>query len=446
MKKIGLLPRIGLAIVLGIVLGLVVPDAVTRIFVTFNGLFGNFLTFIIPLLIVGLITPAISELGRGAGKWLGVTAAIAYGSTIFGGLMAFAACMLIFPRMLEAGSFSEVANPEEGLLAPYFTVEMPPAFGVMTALVLSFVIGITLTIIEGETLEKGFVEFRAIIEKVIAGVIIPLLPLYIFGIFLNMTAAGQVWEVITTFVGVILLVFALTVVLLLLQYAVAGAVAGRNPIRALLTMLPAYATALGTSSSAATIPVTLRQAIAMGVRRPIASFVVPLCATIHLAGSTVKIVSFSLAVMLLAGVPIDVPVFIGFIFMLGITMVAAPGVPGGAIMTAAGLLTSMLGFTEPQVGLMIATYIAIDSFGTATNVTGDGAIALLVDRLAGDEVGDDELVEDEEGHLVRVHHEEGGAVTEEEIHGMRHEHAAEPATGADPATGAGPDHDGRATR
>lgn len=420
MRKIGLLPRIGIAIVLGIVLGLFLPDAVTRVFVTFNGLFGNFLGFIIPLLILGLITPAISELGRGAGKWLAITAGVAYTSTVTAGLLAFAVSMALFPVMLEEGSFSEVANPEEGLLAAYFTVEMPPPFGVMTALLLAFVLGITLTIIEGETLERGFVEFRAIIEKVIAGIIIPLLPLYIFGIFLNMTAAGQVWEVITTFIGVILVVFAMTVVLLLLQFTLVGAVAGRNPIRSLLTMLPAYATALGTSSSAATIPVTLRQAIAMGVRRPVASFVVPLCATIHLAGSTTKIVSFSLAVMLLAGIEINVAIFIGFIFMLGITMVAAPGVPGGAIVTAAGLLSSMLGFTEPQVGLMIATYIAIDSFGTATNVTGDGAIAMLIDKLAGAELDDAELIEDEEGRLVRVEVDEEGHVVEEEITGMAH--------------------------
>lgn len=168
---------------------------------------------------------------------------------------------------------------------------------------------------------------------------------------------------------------------------VASAIAGRNPLTSLRTMLPAYATALGTSSSAATIPVTLRQAIAMGVRKPIASFVIPLCATIHLAGSTVKIVSFSLAVMFLAGVQVNIPVFVGFIFMLGITMVAAPGVPGGAIVTAAGLLSSMLGFTEPQVALMIATYIAIDSFGTATNVTGDGAIAMIVAKISDGKLG-----------------------------------------------------------
>ena len=401
-KKPGLLVRILIAIVLGILGGLVLPEPVVRIFITFNGLFGNFLSFIIPLIIVGLITPAISELGKGAGKWLGITAGIAYGSTIFAGLMAFAVCSTVLPRMLQEGSFQEVANPEEGLLEPFFTVEMPPVFGVMTALLISFVIGIGLTLLQTDTMHKGFVELRSIVEKVIAAIIIPFLPLYILGIFMNMTAAGQVWEVITTFIGVILLVFALTIVLLLIQYGVAGAISGRNPLKALRTMLPAYATALGTSSSAATIPVTLRQAIKAGVSRPVASFVIPLCATIHLAGSTVKIVSFSLAVMLLAGIPINVGVFIGFIFMLGITMVAAPGVPGGAIVTAAGLLTSMLGFTEPQVGLMIATYIAIDSFGTATNVTGDAAIAMVVDKLSGDELQREHFVETADGQLVSV--------------------------------------------
>ncbi|MFB9731729.1 dicarboxylate/amino acid:cation symporter [Ornithinimicrobium kibberense] len=386
MRKLGLLPRIGIAIVLGIVLGLFLPEAVVRVFVTFNGLFSSFLGFIIPLIIVGLITPAIGELGRGAGKWLGVTAGIAYGSTVFAGLMAFLISWALLPRMLQAGDFTELTNPEEALLGPYFTVEMAPVFGVMTALVLSFVVGLGLTVLPTDGLQRGFNELRTIIETVIAKVIIPLLPVYIFGIFLNMTVAGQVAEVIATFLGVIVLVFAMTAVLLLLQYAVAGSMTGRNPLKALKTMSPAYLTALGTSSSAATIPVTLRQAIEIGVRPQVASFTVPLCATIHLAGSTLKIVSFSLAVMVLAGIEINAPIFIGFILMLGITMVAAPGVPGGAIFAASGLLSSMLGFTEPQVGLMIATYIAIDSFGTATNVTGDGAIAMVVDKLSGGRV------------------------------------------------------------
>ncbi|MDN5571990.1 MAG: dicarboxylate/amino acid:cation symporter, partial [Propionibacteriaceae bacterium] len=364
--RLGLLPRILIAIVLGILCGLFFPDWLARVFVTFNGLFGNFLSFVIPLIIIALITPAISELGRGAGKWLGITAAIAYGSTIFAGFLALLVGMTVFPRMLTPGTApTSVENPEDALLSAFFTVEMPPVVSVMTALVLSFIIGVGLTFVTTSALQRGFVELRQIVELVIAKVLIPLLPLYIFGIFLNMTVAGQVFTVIMTFLGVILLVFALTVVLLLIQYGVAGLVTRRNPLRALVTMLPAYATALGTSSSAATIPVTLRQAIKAGVAEPVAAFTVPLCATIHLAGSTVKITSFALAIMVLSGKPIDLGLMIGFVMMLGITMVAAPGVPGGAIMTAAGLLSSMLGFTDPEVGLMIATYIAIDSFGTA---------------------------------------------------------------------------------
>lgn len=395
--RLGLLPRVLIAIVLGIICGQFFPDALTRVFVTINGLFGNFLSFIIPLIIVGLITPAISELGRGAGRWLGITAAIAYASTIFAGLLGWGAGMAFLPTVLAGRSATTLTNPEEALLAPYFVVEMPPLLGVMSALVLAFVVGVALTVIDSDVLQNGFSEFRDVINKVITAVIIPLLPLYIFGIFLNMTAAGEVFAIISTFLGVIVMVFALTVVLLLVQFGIAGAVARRNPLRMLRTMLPAYVTALGTSSSAATIPVTLRQTIASGVSEPVASFAIPLCATIHLAGSTVKITGFSLAVMMLYGIEIQPLAILGFILMLGITMVAAPGVPGGAIMTAAGLLSSMLGFTEPQVGLMIATYIAIDSFGTATNVTGDGAIATIVDTLArrspttGEEIREAEL-------------------------------------------------------
>ena len=379
--QFGLLPRIIVAILLGIAFGLVLPDAVVRIFVTFNHVFGQLLNFVIPLIIVGLIAPAIADLGRGAGKWLAVTAGIAYGSTLTAGLIAFGASMLVLPRVLDGQAAESLTNPEDALLAPFFELQITPLFGVMSALVLAFIVGIGITAVPGDVMRRGFDEFREIIGLVISKMIIPLLPIYIFGIFLNMTRAGQVFTVITTFLGVIVFVFILTVVVLLLQFSVAGAVAGKNPLRMLVTMLPAYMTALGTSSSAATIPVTLRQAIKLGVTPAVASFTVPLCATIHLAGSTLKITSFSIAVMLLFGIPIDPATMIGFVLMLGVMMVAAPGVPGGAIMTAAGLLTSMLGFTDPQVGLMIATYIAIDSFGTATNVTGDGAIATVVDRL-----------------------------------------------------------------
>ena len=384
--RFGLLPRILVAIALGVAVGLVSPDWLARLAATFTSLFSAFLGFIVPVLIVALVAPAIAELGRGAGKWLGLTAGIAYLSTVLGGLLSLTVSALLFPRILTPGSIAGVTDPSEATAAPFFEVEMGPPFGVMTALLLAFVLGIGMTLIPRGVMQQGFEELRTIIERVVTGLIVPLLPFYIFGIFLAMAAAGEVFTVIMTFLGVILIVFALTLVLLVLQYLVAGAISRRNPFHALKAMLPAYATALGTSSSAATIPVTLRQVLSLGVRRPIASFVVPLAATIHLAGSTVKIVAFSTAVILLTGGTVDLPLMVGFIFMLGITMVAAPGVPGGAIVAASGLLSTMLGFTEPMVALMVATYIAIDSFGTATNVTGDGAIALVMDRIAGDRI------------------------------------------------------------
>ncbi|WP_462417109.1 dicarboxylate/amino acid:cation symporter [Kytococcus sp. Marseille-QA3725] len=382
-RSFGLLPRVLLALVLGVLVGLVSPDWLTRTVATFNGLFGNFLAFAIPLIILGLIVPAIGELGRGAGKWLALTALIAYASTVVAGLLGYGVSMALLPGLLEGRSTPDVANPEDALLKPWFEIEMEPAFGVMTALLLAFTVGVGLTLVKGDVLQRGFEEFREIVNAVITGVIIPLLPLYVFGVFLNMAAAGEAMKVLTTFAGVIVMVFALTVVLLLLQFSVAGALSGRNPLVLLRTMLPAYATALGTSSSAATIPVTLRQTIRNGVSEPVASFVVPLCATIHLGGSTVKLTCFSIAVMLLDGQDVQFGTMLGFILMLGIMMIAAPGVPGGAVMAATALMQSNLGFDEGQVGLMIATYIAIDSFGTATNVTGDGAIAQIVDRLVG---------------------------------------------------------------
>lgn len=382
--KISLLVKVVIAIAAGVVFGQFLPGEIARIFVTFNSLFGNFLTFAIPLIILGLVTPAIGELGQGAGRLLLITALIAYGSTIFSGFFTFFSASAVFPQILPVhADLTAMDNPEDLMLKPYFVVGMPPLMEVMTALLLSFTIGLGLSNIRGTSLREGFNDFKEIIVGVIEGVIIPLLPLHIFGIFLNMTVSGQVMSIITMFLKVIVVIFVLHVLLLLIQFTLAGSVSGKNPLRLLKNMLPAYATALGTQSSAATIPVTLAQAVKNGVRQNIAIFVVPLCATIHLAGSTMKIVACAMAIMIMAGEPVTLASFSGFILMLGITMVAAPGVPGGAIMAALGLLQSMLGFNETLQALMIALYIAMDSFGTACNVTGDGAIAVIVDRIAG---------------------------------------------------------------
>jgi len=380
-RRFGLLPRIVVAIILGIVLGLVMPEAIARVFTTFNGLFSGFLGFLIPLIIVGLVTPAIAELGRGAGRMLAATAGVAYVSTILCGLFALGLSLLLLPRMLAGSSIGSLENPEDSAIAAYFEIEIPPVVDVMTALVLSFCLGIGLTLVTKGALQESFVQLRTIVVRIIEAIIIPLLPLYIFGMFLGLTMNGQIWTVIGTFLAVIVLVFGMTVVVLLAQYVVAGWAMGRNPLKMLWTMMPAYMTALGTSSSAATIPVTTECTKRNGVPAAIADFVVPLCATIHLAGSTLKITTFAVAIMIVTGMDLNVGALVGFVFMLGVVMIAAPGVPGGAIMAAVGVLSSMLGFGEAAVGLMIAAYIAIDSFGTATNVTGDGAIAALMARL-----------------------------------------------------------------
>ena len=361
--RISLLGWVAIAIAGGILFGQFLPTSVARLFVTFNGLFGNFLSFSIPLIILGLVAPAIGELGKGAGRLLAITALIAYGSTLFSGFFTYFSGSVVLPQLLSPNaSLIALENPEDFMLAPYFTISIPPLMDIMTSLVLAFVVGLGLSSIKGTALQACVADFRDVIMKLIAGVIVPLLPLHIFGIFLNITVSGQVVTIIVMFLKVIVFIFALHVALLLIQFIVAGAITKRNPFVMLMTMLPAYLTALGTQSSAATIPVTLRQVLKLGVREQIAVFTVPLCATIHLAGSTLKIVACAMAIMLMAGEAVTFAQFGGFIMMLGIIMVAAPGVPGGAIMASLGLLGSMLGFTETFQALMIALYIAMDSF------------------------------------------------------------------------------------
>ncbi|MBO5808070.1 MAG: dicarboxylate/amino acid:cation symporter [Bacteroidales bacterium] len=380
--KFGLLAQILTAIVLGVALGLIVPEWTVRIFLTFNGIFSQFLGFAIPLIIVGLVAPAISDIGRGAGKMLLVTVLIAYGSTIFAGLCSYLTGAAVFPSMISPGALNEIQTAAEPL--PFFSVTIPPLMNVMTALVLAFMLGLGLAVLEDRnTLKNAVNDFEQVVIRTIRTAIIPLLPLYIFGIFLNMTYVGQVFSILTVFIKIIGIIFIIHIAILFLQFIIAGGLTRKNPFRLLWNMMPAYFTALGTQSSAATIPVTLEQSRRNGVSEDVAGFVIPLCSTIHMSGSTLKIVACAIALMMMQGMPYDFGMIFGFICMLGITMVAAPGVPGGAIMAALGLLQSMLGFDQEAQALMIALYIAMDSFGTACNVTGDGAIALIIDRFFG---------------------------------------------------------------
>lgn len=378
LKKIPLLGWVVIAIAVGLTVGLVAPLWFVNIFVTFNGIFEELLGFIVPLIIIGLVTPAIANMGGGVKRLLLLTVALAYVSTVLSGLFSYGISSALFPSILPQASLSDLS---ETALSPYFKISIPPVMNVMTALVLSFVLGLGIVATEANGLKKAMGEFKVIVESVISHLVVPLLPLYILGTFMSIAAKGDVAIVLGTFVKVIGVIFAMTLVVLLLQFVVAGIVAKKNPFTALATMLPAYMTALGTASSAATIPVTLGCVRKNGVDESVGSVVVPLCATIHMSGSILKITSCAVAVMLMYHMPLSLGLVIEFVMLLGITAVAAPGVPGGVIMASLGVLSSVLGFSGDQLTLMITLYVVMDSFGTACNVTGDGAIALIINKL-----------------------------------------------------------------
>lgn len=379
MKKLGLLPRIAFGIVIGILLGLTKVEILTRIPMTFTSLFGELLNYFIPLLIIAFIAPGIAELGTKAGKLLGITAGLSYLSTVIAGVLAFFVGTFVLPMIIPADANIAKSAIE---IAPIFELEITPIMGVMTALVTAFLLGLGIAVVNGKTLFNVVSEFQSIIEKVIEKIIIPLLPLYIVGIFSKMAYTGEVFKIMSIFGKVFILVVALHIFYLMVQYLIAGSISKKNPVSSLRNMVPAYLTAIGTQSSAATIPVTAEMSKKNGITDKIVDFVIPLCSTIHLSGSTITLTLCALAVMFINGVTPSFQDIFPFILMLGVTMIAAPGVPGGAVMAALGLLSTMLGFTEANLGLMMALYMAQDSFGTATNITGDGAIAMIVDKFS----------------------------------------------------------------
>ncbi|WP_017470888.1 dicarboxylate/amino acid:cation symporter [Amphibacillus jilinensis] len=382
MKKIGLLPRLVIGILGGMLIGFQFPEWIGNVLYTFTHIFGEFLGYIVPLIIVSFIVPGIADLGKKAGRLLAGTAGLAYASTITAGIIAFFISVFIIPFIITEGS---VAGAEAAGLSPVIELEIPAIMGVMTALVTAFIFGLGINYIRHEKaytlLYQGMNEFREIIVLVIKKIIIPLLPLHIAGIFADMAASGEAFHILGVFGQVFILIILMHLGYILIQYIIAAIRTGINPFIAIKNMIPAYLTALGTMSSAATIPVTHRSAKRNQVSDETADFVIPLSATIHLAGSTITLVACSIAVLIIGNQTPQFMDFLPFILLLGVTMVAAPGVPGGAVMAALGLLSSILGFTEAQIGLMIALYMAQDGFGTACNITGDGAIALIIDSF-----------------------------------------------------------------
>lgn len=383
MKKMGLLPRLILGIILGIIIGVVSSKvgnyAIPRIFVTFSELFGAFLGFIIPCIIIAFVAPGIAELGKESGKLLALTAAIAYISTIIAGMVSYFIGMAILPKVLKVEEIVKKAGVD---IKPYFSLKIDPIMGVMTALVMAFMLGVGMSKIKGKTLFNSAKDFQHIVSLVVKNILIPFVPVYIIGIFVKLTISGDIFRTLKAFSSVYIILFLLQIAYLLGQYSIAWMISGKKPFKSIKNMMPAYFTALGTQSSAATIPVTLQSARKNSISEDINDFVIPLCATIHLAGDTITLVLASMGVMIMNGAMPTFGTMFPFILMLGITMVAAPGIPGGGVMASLGLLQDMLMFNPAQQGLMIALHAAQDSFGTATNVTGDGAIAIIVDAVA----------------------------------------------------------------
>ncbi|MBE6043426.1 MAG: dicarboxylate/amino acid:cation symporter [Clostridium thermopalmarium] len=378
MKKLGLIPKIIIGIILGVIIGKFAPVGFARIFATFSSIFANFLDFVIPLIIIGFIVAGIADLGTGAGKLLGITVLLAYIFTIVSGTYALIVGKALLPGIITSDAMSNIASAKEDL-APYFTIEMPPLADVISALIISFILGLGIAKTQNKTLKDAFIGVQEIISSVIEKVVIPLLPIHICGIFTNMAYTGQVATVVSVFWKVFIIIISLHLTMIIFQFAVGCSFSKNNLFKSLKIQSKAYLTAIGTQSSAATIPVNVECSEKMGISKGIREFVIPLCATVHLSGSTMTITTCAMAVSMLFGMKLSFATMFGFVAMLGVSMVAAPGVPGGAIMAALGLLSSMLGFSEQMTALMIALYIAQDSFGTACNVSGDQAVAMVVD-------------------------------------------------------------------
>lgn len=372
-------------IVAGMLIGAYAPEVVSNILFTAKTLIGEIIGFTIPLIILFYICSGIAGLPKGANHLLGKTVGFAYGSTVVAGSLAIIVMLAIAPQLSGNLSFS---GGEESALNSLVDIHIPPLMGVMTALATAFAFGIGISQLELREMHKITDQGRDVVDGMLRKIIIPALPIYIAGVFADMTVAGTVAATLKTFGFVLVTALVMHWVWLSVLYIGTGLLLKRSPLELIKNMLPAYFTALGTMSSAATIPVSLESSKKNGVKENIANFSVPLCATIHLSGSTITIVTCAMAVMALSpnlalgGFTDMLP----FVFMLGIVMIAAPGAPGGAVMSALGLLTTMLGFDDAAIALMIALYLAQDSFGTACNVTGDGIIALWVDRFSDKKV------------------------------------------------------------
>lgn len=386
LKNIGLVPKLIVAIILGILIGTYMPAWFTRIFVTFSKIFGSFLSFIIPLMILAFVTKGIADLGEGAGKLLGITVLIAYCSTLIAGSLSYVMSSNIFPKFITSAQVDAITASEGSGLEAYFTVPITPFFDVTSALIFAFMMGIAISWLrknnKGEVLYKAVAEFNLIIVRVLEVAIVPVLPFFILGNFADMAYSGSVFAVLSIFWRIFLCIVILHLIYVTIMFIISGSYTGKNPFAMIKNEVKGYMTAVGTQSSAATIPVNLQCAANNGVSREIADFVVPLGATVHMPGSMITITGCVFTILYMYNLPHSFGLMLSLIATLGVAMVAAPGAPGGAVMSALPFLP-IVGISpeSAMASLLISLYLTQDSFGTAANISGDVAIAVAVDKF-----------------------------------------------------------------
>ena len=389
MKKLGLIPRLLIAIALGIIIGAYLPFArkeITTILVTISGLFGKFLSFIIPLMIIAFVTKGIADLSEGAGKLLLASVIIAYLSTLIAGTLSYTMARSLFGNFVTPELAEKIQAATSESLTPLFEIPLGPIVDVTAALVLAFMMGLAVSVLRQKGSGDGFYklinEFNEIIVMVLSNVIIPLLPLFICGNFANMAYSGSVFAILNIFWKIFICIIILHILYITLMFICAGAYTGRNPFTSLKKAIPAYLTAVGTQSSAATIPVNVECNRNIGVTKQIRDFVIPLCATVHLPGSMITLTSCVYTLLTMYDMPHSYGLIIKFIAILGIAMVAAPGAPGGAVMSALPFLPVVgIASDSPMATILISLYLTQDSFGTAANVTGDNAVSMAVEKI-----------------------------------------------------------------
>lgn len=381
-RKPGLFVQIAIAIAVGILAGCFLPAPVLRVFRTFDVLFSTFLKFIVPLVVCGLVCAAVVEAGKSAGRMLACTFGLVLVSVVASGYLSYGVSLFAVPKLFSASSAG--ASVEIGAaLKPYFEIQVPPAFGIMTALALAVLFGFAIVKSDSRRLADAALETRNCVAWILRRTVVPILPWYIMAMMAGIAAGGGIAKILSVFVSVVVLSLAVSLVHLVLMYLAAGIYTGRNPFAMMWRMKEAYAVGFATCSSAASIPVSLSCVKKCGVSDDVAEFVVPMCATIHLAGSMVKLVCCAASFLVIGGGTMSIGPFSTFIFVMTVTAIAAPGIPGGVITSSLGALASILLLTPEQCSMLMAVYLAMDGVGSACSVGGHGAIALAVEKITG---------------------------------------------------------------